>query len=287
MKTTDTARSTSPGHFAEGGLRVCRRDTAEGAAAGGSDEPLITVVTAVYNDASNLERTIDSVRDQSVRNIEYIVIDGGSTDGTLSVLAERDQAIDYWVSERDNGIYDAWNKAVKLARGQWIAFLGAGDWYYPDALGAYAEVAQLGARARIQYISSRVELVRRGCGRVIRTTGLPWQWPQFLHYMTVAHVGSLHHRSLFDEYGLFDATYRVTGDYEFLLRPRATLRAAFLDRVTATMMLGGVSNANVALALAEAARAKSTTGGRPSWRCSLETREAYMKAKVRALLGRG
>jgi hypothetical protein len=102
--------------------------------------------------------------------------------------------------------------------------------------------------------------------------------------MTVAHVGSMHHRSLFEEYGRFDESYRLSADYELLLRPRSNLRAAFLDRVTAAMALGGVSNANTRLALAEQERAKRTAGGRSGWVCGLERRAAHVKDVCRSLL---
>jgi len=98
------------------------------------------------------------------------------------------------------------------------------------------------------------------------------------------HVGSMHHRSLFNEYGRYDPSYRISADYELLLRPRDGLRAAFCDRVTARMSIGGVSDANVRLALLEQERAKRTSGGRPAWLCALERQTAYLKHRVRSLV---
>jgi glycosyltransferase involved in cell wall biosynthesis len=266
--------------------KVWRRqpmDTVDAAArrAYSSDPPpLFSVVTAVRNGAKTLAATIESVSRQTFRDFEYIVIDGASTDATVSIIEQWSSSISRWTSERDSGLYDAWNKALALARGQWVAFLGADDVYCEDALEQYARAIAALPDQGPQYISSRVQLVKDG--RSIRTVGSAWSWPAFSHHMTVAHVGSMHHRSLFQQYGGFDDSYGICGDYELLLRPRGRLRAAFLDKVTVRMAVGGISN--TALALAEQERAKRTTGGRATFLCALERRSAYLRSRCRQLL---
>ena len=94
------------------------------------EKPLISIVTVVYNGEEFLEETIQSVINQSYANVEYIIIDGGSTDGTIDIIKKYEDKIDYWVSEKDNGIYDAMNKGIKVANGDWIYFLGADDILY-------------------------------------------------------------------------------------------------------------------------------------------------------------
>lgn len=91
--------------------------------------PLISVITVVFNDADYLERTIRSVTEQRYGNVEYIVIDGGSTDGTLDIIQQFGAQIDYWVSEPDRGLYEAMNKAIGVASGDWLNFMNAGDTY--------------------------------------------------------------------------------------------------------------------------------------------------------------
>jgi len=91
------------------------------------DNPLISVITVVFNGENDLEQTIKSVINQTYNNIEYIVIDGGSTDDTLSIIKKYEDKINYWVSEDDNGIYDAMNKGVGLAQGEWLCFINSGD----------------------------------------------------------------------------------------------------------------------------------------------------------------
>jgi glycosyltransferase involved in cell wall biosynthesis len=95
-------------------------------------KPLITVITVVFNESKKLEETILSVIGQSYKNIEYIIIDGGSTDDTLKVIHKYENLIDYWVSEKDNGIYDAMNKGCKLSMGRGLIFLNAGDKFVGD-----------------------------------------------------------------------------------------------------------------------------------------------------------
>ena len=91
------------------------------------DKPLVSVITVVFNGEKYLEETIQSVINQSYANVEYIIIDGGSTDKTVDVIRKYENQIDYWVSESDDGIYDGMNKGIKLAVGDWINFMNAGD----------------------------------------------------------------------------------------------------------------------------------------------------------------
>ena len=93
----------------------------------GEGKPLISVITVVYNGEKYLEETIQSIINQTYDNVEYIIIDGGSTDGTVDIIKKYEDRIDYWVSEKDKGISDAFNKGVKVAKGDYINFQGDGD----------------------------------------------------------------------------------------------------------------------------------------------------------------
>lgn len=103
-------------------------------------QPLVSVITVVYNGASLIEKTINSVISQEYENIQYVVIDGGSSDGTIDLIKKYENNISYWVSEPDKGIYDAMNKGIQASQGEWIIFINAGDFFYSnDALGKIFE----------------------------------------------------------------------------------------------------------------------------------------------------
>jgi glycosyltransferase involved in cell wall biosynthesis len=92
-------------------------------------KPLISIITVVYNDIENIEETILSVLSQTYDNIELIVIDGASNDGTADVIKKYDKKIDYWISEKDGGIFDAMNKGIKVSKGDYINFMNSGDFF--------------------------------------------------------------------------------------------------------------------------------------------------------------
>jgi glycosyltransferase involved in cell wall biosynthesis len=215
----------------------------------------VSVITAVYNAAPTLEECLLSVRNQSYPQIEHIVIDGGSTDGSIEVLQRHSSLLAYWVSEPDNGVFDAWNKGLSMATGEWIAFLGADDVLLPDAVSKYLTVC---GGTDAQYVSSLVRYIRPGLPDKI--VGRPWSWPAFQRKMTTAHVGSLHRFDLFEKYGNYDTSYKFVGDYELLLRPGKDLNNIFMGEVTVAMPAGG--NSDCFAALKEAQRAKVRTGGR-------------------------
>jgi len=242
--------------------------------------PEFSIIIAVFNGAKFLESTLQSVFNQTYPDYELIVIDGGSRDGTLEVIKKYEENISYWVTESDQGIYDAWNKGIAKSRGRWIAFLGAGDEYHKDALLTYSQFISDAPHAYFDYISSKVALTFRGA--VLKIFGIKWRWSQFKSAMLVAHVGSIHHSSLYERFGVYDKSYKIVGDYEFLLRPRDQLRAGYINVVTANMSAGGLSDSFGALA--EAAKAKLTTGGGNILTVVLQAAFAYFKLFIRRLI---
>ncbi len=202
----------------------------------------IATIIPTFNAEPTLARAIESFTAQTHEDKELIVIDGGSSDGTLALLREHGGQIADWLSEPDNGILDAWNKGIARASGEWIHFLGADD-YYEDA-EVFAKVAQaIGSNptgSKIHYGS--VDHVDAG-GRRVRRIGEPWDARRFRRVgLSIPHQGVFHHRSLFEEYGPFQtgSSYLT---YEFLLRYLKAHDAVFLpEMLVARVGIGGVSN---------------------------------------------
>ncbi len=237
----------------------------------------ITVITAVFNCHQYIEQAILSVISQSYDGVEYIIIDGGSTDGTVDIIKKYESHIDYWVSEQDNGVYDAWNKGILLSHGKWISFLGADDIYLPGAIEEY--ILLINKYKNIQYVSSKIRLIS-SAGESLRTIGSKWNWPDFERYMNIAHVGSLHARSMFDEKGLYNLDFKIAGDYEFLLRFNSSLRTIYLNNITVEMRVGGISDNN-AMVFFESAIAKITHTDRGKLVIYLEAFYAFVKWSIR------
>lgn len=243
--------------------------------------PLFSIVIACYNASATLGAAIESVAAQGRGDTELLVIDGNSSDDTAAVIRAHARDVNYWVSEPDTGIYDAWNKGVRAARGRYIAFVGADDVLLPGALDAYARLIADAPDA--EYLSARVQYGEEPHARLI---GGPWRWDRFRRYMTVAHVGSMHRRSLYDRIGLYDEAFAITGDYELLLRAGSGLNSAYMPNVTARMGVDGVSSGRSDLVFDEAAHAKRRHAGLPSWVVAYDRWRAAAGHRLRQLLGR-
>lgn len=144
------------------------------------------------------------------------------------------------MSEPDQGIYDAWNKGIERAKGDWIMFIGADDQLMPNALESYRKFINenLGAFG-IDLISSKVKMIDDK-GNLVRIKGWPFLWPMFLKEMTIAHPGALHSKTLFKKYGNFDINYKIVGDYELLLRAKDSLESLYHDEISVIMSEGGL-----------------------------------------------
>jgi glycosyltransferase involved in cell wall biosynthesis len=212
--------------------------------------PLVSVITAVFNGAATIGECLESVLSQDYPHIEHIVMDGGSIDGTIDVLREYQNRIALWVSEPDHGVYDAWNKGLRKAKGEWIAFLGADDTFLSGAISEYMRLARQNPSAN--FLTSRARL-EHPSGYSPEFGGL-WSWPRAARSMPSVHVGAMHRKSVFAQHGQFDSSYRIAGDYEFLLRARQDLHAVFTPAVTVLMRAGGLSDSTAGLV--EAKRAK-------------------------------
>lgn len=240
---------------------------------------LISIIIATYNAEEVLKRCILSILSQKELNYELLIIDGKSTDSTTKIIKKYESNISYWISEPDKGIYDAWNKGIVKASGDWIMFLGADDQLMPDALNSYLHFMNQNAiNNNVDFISSRVQMIDKK-GNPIRIKGWPFEWPLFLKEMTVAHPGALHSKNLFQKYGEFDTQYKIVGDYEFLLRAGASLKALFMDKVTVLMSEGGVSDS--VNSIKEHYKAVIETGKYPKHKAFTNSIIVYLKLETK------
>lgn len=221
--------------------------------------PRVSIITATYNADAFLADCIESIIDQTYPCIELIIIDGGSTDNTLSIIEHYRKHINFFVSELDRGIYDAWNKGLAVATGDWIAFVGADDILLPNAITLYIDHIRQHSDKNMEFVSSRIQLVKTDLA-VINEVGSPWVWETFKIRMATYHLGCLHSRSLFEIYGNFDINYKISGDYELLLRAKEKLRTSYINEVTAQMRIGGVSNKFLYKTIEETYQAKVKNG---------------------------
>lgn len=206
--------------------------------------PQFSIITICRNAAGEIERTIQSVLAQTARDeMEYIVIDGGSTDGTQDVIEKYRSQINHFVSEPDAGIADAFNKGVRAARGRWINFMNAGDRFaFPQAVSAIGQKASGECQpSDVMYGKCALE---NSAGQIVATIGKPFSARAFRSKMTLPHQAIFHKADFFAKYGLFDTSLRVAMDYELLLRAGASLRACFVDELISIQRTGGASQVN-------------------------------------------
>lgn len=207
-----------------------------------SSGPLVSVITVVFNGASRLRRAIESVSQQSYKPIEYIVVDGGSTDGSVDILRELDASIDFWISEPDGGIYDAMNKGIGYASGEIIGILNADDWYEPDAVKWSVEALQA-SEAGYSYGASYMTDAagnRIGVARPVP----PGQFARRVMSETpLAHPTMFVRRAVYDRCGRFDERLKLAGDFELIARfQRKGVLGIELPRTLVNVQLGGASN---------------------------------------------
>ncbi len=214
--------------------------------------PLVSIITIVLNGENSIRRTIESVLTQSYPGIEYIVIDGGSTDGTVAIIQEYENRITHWQSGKDHGISDAFNKGIALAKGAIVGLINAGDWYCDDAVQCVVDTFQ--KNTGLGVLCGALQFYRER-----EKAYLCFSEPDLLEKeMSVTHPSCFVRSELYATCGSFSREYRFAMDYELLLRLKVH-GAQFLsiDTALANMEHDGVAEKNWQKALAETHRARN------------------------------
>jgi glycosyltransferase involved in cell wall biosynthesis len=208
----------------------------------------VSIITAVYNNARHLAGCIKSVSKQDYPDIEHIVVDGASTDGTLDVIRENEDTISCWVSAPDDGIYSALNKGIELATGDVVGLLHSDDIFFnetviSDVVKGFMDTGAESLYGDLYYVSKdNTERVVRYWKSSAYRPGLfcmGWMPPHTTFFVR---------RSLYEKYGAFRTDMRISADYELMLRfiEKHGASTAYLPHVLVRMRLGGASNRSIA-----------------------------------------
>lgn len=204
----------------------------------------ISVITVSYNSSKTISRTFDYMLLQSLPPMEYLVIDGASSDTTVDIIKSyepkfKDKGINFkWISEKDNGIYDAMNKGIRLAQGDLIGIINSDDHYMPWTINTVTEVADENPDVDVYH-----GLLRHTAnGKLSRITGLPsWQ----LASNMIEHPTCFVKKSTYERYGAFNLSYRYVADYELMLRlKKAGCKFYLIEKVLADFEENGAGNSS-------------------------------------------
>lgn len=253
-------------------------DPQKGASGEGSS-PLVSIITIVLNGETSIRRTIESVLGQSYTNIEYIIIDGGSTDGTVAIIKEYEDRITHWQSGRDHGISDGFNKGIRLASGTVVGLINGGDWYCDDAVQCVVDTFQ--KETDLGVLCGALQFYK-GTEKAY----LCYSKPDLLEReMSVTHPSCFVRSELYSTFGLFSTEYLFAMDYELLLRLKVNgVQFLSIDTALANMQHDGVAEENWQEALAETHKARNEL-----LRKSLYTNRFYfhflvLKRRIRIIL---
>lgn len=204
----------------------------------------ISIITAVYNNRENIEETLISVKNQSYRNIEYIVIDGASNDGTTEIIKAYNDSITILRSEPDKGIYDALNKGIEVATGDYIGFLHSDDVFATNSTiellsNSLSTTTTDGIYGDLLYID------KYDSSKIIRSwKSKPFHIKNIYFGWMPAHPTLFLKREVYKKHGLFDTTFKISADYDFMIRilQDKSLRFEYIQQIITKMRTGGTSN---------------------------------------------
>ena len=200
-----------------------------------NSSPLFSIITVCYNAESTIEQTINSVLDQSFKDFEYIIVDGGSTDKTLEIIEGHKEKIDIVISESDQGPFDAMNKGIRASSGQLIGILNSDDWYESDTLELVVNACS----------NSDGKTIFHGLCKYIdqgKEEKILSYHHDVLPQHSIAHPTCFIPAALYEEFGLYDTSYKIASDYELLLRLyEAGVSFHRIERVLANFRSGGIT----------------------------------------------
>ena len=202
-------------------------------------EPLVSVITIVYNDVKNIEKTIFSVLNQTYKNIQYIIIDGGSSDGTIDVLNKFNYRISYILSEKDEGISDAFNKGILIAKGEIIGMINSGDSYENNAVELIVNYFNLLNRKSSLVFHGNIRMFGKGFDKIYK----PKQIDSFYRQMPIWHPTTFVTKDIYLKYK-YNLSFKIAMDYELFVRlyKNTNIHFIYIPYLISNMSIEGVSN---------------------------------------------
>ncbi len=212
--------------------------------------PTLSIITVCYNAAPFITATLASAFKQSYQDFECIIVDGKSTDNTLALLKPFESKISVVISEKDQGIYDAMNKGVAHAKGEWVYFLNAGDAFYHEQV--LEEVFGLIQRTEADFLYGKVQTLNEPTG-IDYVAGAPASLKDFWFKYPICHQATFAKRKLFAQVGGFDTQYKLISDTEWFIRlfKQVNIKTLFVDKVVAYYDVNGATYQKRMLGLRE------------------------------------
>lgn len=203
--------------------------------------PLVSVITVVFNGKTHIEQCIKSVLAQTYSNIEYIIIDGASSDGTIELIKKYEAKITTFISEKDSGIYNAMNKGLKLAKGEIIAILNADDYYYPETIQQLVDKFE---ESKADVVYGNMTKLREFEGQEYLKEVTP-NIELMEQTMPIFHPATFIKKEVYNEVGNFNESYRLSADYDLIYRIyKAGKHFEYLNQSLTVFRIGGASNVN-------------------------------------------
>lgn len=232
----------------------------------------VSIITVCYNSESTIESTIKSIVSQTYKDIEYIIVDGNSKDNTMNIIKNYEKYISKWISEPDNGIYDAFNKGIALANGDIIGIVNSDDYLENDSVekivNCFLELSDadlVHGNMRIVNENGKFLYINKGKKELLKT--------RFVS-MPVCHPTVFVKKSVYDDIGLFDTNYRIAGDYDFILKCIDNKKVFYyIDEIISNMRVGGASD-NYIKGFKEARKVKIKHG------CSKEKANLFYSSSI-------
>lgn len=244
------------------------------------ENPMVTIVTACRNAAKTIGQTILSVINQGYSDIEYIIVDSNSTDGTADIIRHFEQNISLWIQESDDGIADGWNKGIRYASGEIIGIINADDYYMPGTIATVIDAFRTNPDRG--FVFGDLEVVNEQSGKRHVEKGRDTYESTLPYEMSVRHPTMFVRSETYRRLGSFDGRYRLAMDHEFLCRMTSRgIKGRYIPRTLSVMRQGGLSDVNRILAFSEVRAISALYGG------SRTVAAAYFWFKVaRTHLGR-